>query len=85
MTIICSARIAWIRSIDEIVERREDLCGLTGGRIEKATPDFGGGKAREVKRVTMPKLLEPPLRACHKSGSSDAEAVVMAPEASTTS
>ena len=43
------------------------------------------GKLRALKRVTMPKLLEPPLRARQRSGLLDSEAVMMDPEASTTS
>ena len=43
------------------------------------------GKLRAVKRVTMPKLFEPPLRAHQRSGLVEAEAVVMMPEARTSS
>ncbi len=43
------------------------------------------GKLRVIKRVTMPKLLEPPLRARQRSGLVNADAVVMEPEARTSS
>ena len=43
------------------------------------------GKLRAVKRVTIPKLFEPPLRARQRSGLFDADAVAIAPEARTTS
>ena len=43
------------------------------------------GKLRAVTRVTMPKLLEPPLRARQRSGLFDADAVVMEPSAMTSS
>lgn len=43
------------------------------------------GKQRKVNRVTMPKLLPPPLRAFHRSGFVDAEAVTIDPDARTSS
>ena len=43
------------------------------------------GKLRTVKLVTMPKLLAPPFRARQRSGLLVDEAVVIAPEARTTS
>ena len=45
VVVVCGAGIARSRSVDELVECREDLGGLGGGHIQEATPDFGGGEA----------------------------------------
>lgn len=43
------------------------------------------GKLRAPKRVMIPKLLEPPLRARQRFSSEDLETVITDPDASTTS
>lgn len=46
---------------------------------------LAAGKLQKVKLVTMPKLLEPPLKARQRSGLVDAQAAVVKPEARTSS
>ena len=41
------------------------------------------GKANRSTRVTIPKLLEPPFKACHNSGLDVAFALIISPDANT--
>ena len=85
VAVVRGAKIARTCSIDAFVQSCKDLGGLESRHLEEAAPDSVEGKLRAVKRVTMPKLIEPPLRERQRLGLVDAEAVVMEPEARTIS
>jgi len=56
VVVVRVAEFTRIRSVDGVVESREDLGGLEGGHIEEAAPDFGrreaaGREARDDAEV----------------------------------
>ena len=70
-----------MRSIDEFVESRKNLVGLGGGHIDEPAPDVGGGDAAGREACDDAEVL----RTRQRSGLIDAEAVVIEPEARTSS
>lgn len=56
-----SAGFPRIRSVDELVESREDLGGLGGRHIEEAAPDFGRREAAGRKACNDAEIVGSPF------------------------